>query len=311
MQELSHEEDLQTLEQIGVVQLSAIKERMLSRSLQDAMWTVIKSMSRYTTSIAHLSLESVRNSLQIMVERLQFVKCISTRFRHLPSNLDITRTAKGCNLYEREEKLSLRQCLYFVSRAKDCILVAEPPSYVSILDVISTVVSQVLGSSVRLPIASLLLAPEGSESSLVDAMGLCCDSRELEQSHGSNGMVGKEIQAQDALRVQFHPLRPFYRGEIVAWRMQNGEKLRYGRVPENVSPSAGQALYRFKVETAPGVTEALMSSQVLSFKCVSMEGMVGPSTSLEESTTDSRKHVEAEQDRGGLTSSSQVRILLL
>lgn len=311
MQELSHNEDLQTLEQIGVVQLSAVKERLLSRSLQVAIWTVIKSMSRYTRSVAHLSLECVQNSLQIMGERMQFVKCITTRFRHLPSNLDITRAAKGYNIHEWEEDLPLHRTLYFVNRARDCILVAEPPTYVSILDVISTVMNLVLGSPVPLPIASLIFAPDGSESAVADAMRLCCDKRELEQNLGSIGLVGKEIQAQDALRVQFHPLRPFYRGEIVAWRIQNGEKLRYGRVPENVSPSAGQALYRFEVETAPGINQALLSSQVLSFKSVSMGDVIGPSTSLEASTTDKREHVEALQNLGGLTSSSQVTILLL
>ncbi|PKI36687.1 hypothetical protein CRG98_042917, partial [Punica granatum] len=301
------DKDLQTLGQIGAVPLSAIRERMLSGSLQVAVWTVVKSMSRYTPSIGHLSLESVQNSLQLIGERLQFIKCISTRFRHLLSNMDITRAAKSSNILEWEEDSSQHRTLYFVNRSKDCILVAEPPTYVSILDVISTVVSQVLGSPIPLPIASLFISPEGSESALIDAMGLCSDKRELEQRRGSSGLVGEEILAQDALQVQFHPLRPFYRGEIVAWRLQNGEKLRYGRVPEDVSPSAGQALYRFKVETAPGVTAALLSSQVLSFKSVSVGSFSGPSTSSSESATESRKHVEALHGRGGLTNSSQAQ----
>ncbi|XP_031371785.1 sacsin isoform X1 [Punica granatum] len=306
IEELS-DKDLQTLGQIGAVPLSAIRERMLSGSLQVAVWTVVKSMSRYTPSIGHLSLESVQNSLQLIGERLQFIKCISTRFRHLLSNMDITRAAKSSNILEWEEDSSQHRTLYFVNRSKDCILVAEPPTYVSILDVISTVVSQVLGSPIPLPIASLFISPEGSESALIDAMGLCSDKRELEQRRGSSGLVGEEILAQDALQVQFHPLRPFYRGEIVAWRLQNGEKLRYGRVPEDVSPSAGQALYRFKVETAPGVTAALLSSQVLSFKSVSVGSFSGPSTSSSESATESRKHVEALHGRGGLTNSSQAQ----
>ncbi|BAS91615.1 Os04g0675300, partial [Oryza sativa Japonica Group] len=44
----------------------------------------------------------------------------------------------------------------------------------------------------------------------------------------------------------------------------------YGRVPEDVRPSAGQALYRFPVETSAGETCMLLSSQVYSFKSVSM-----------------------------------------
>ncbi|OWM69792.1 hypothetical protein CDL15_Pgr025641 [Punica granatum] len=62
----------------------------------------------------------------------------------------------------------------------------------------------------------------------------CVLTRELEQRRRSIGLVGEEILAQDALQVQFLPLRPFYRGEIAAWRIQNGEKLRYGRSTETV-----------------------------------------------------------------------------
>lgn len=57
----------------------------------------------------------------------------------------------------------------------------------------------------------------------------------------------------------------------MAWKTgKEGEKLRYGRVPEDVRPSAGQALYRFPVETSAGETCMLLSSQVYSFKSVSM-----------------------------------------
>ncbi|GJV35574.1 sacsin isoform X1, partial [Tanacetum coccineum] len=85
------------------------------------------------------------------------------------------------------------------------------------------------------------------------------------------GILGTDIITEDALQVQLNPLRPFYKGEIVAWQSQTGEKLKYGRIPEDVSPSAGQALYKINIETSPGKTETVISSHVFWFKNHSME----------------------------------------
>ncbi|KAL6189694.1 hypothetical protein ACLB2K_036097 [Fragaria x ananassa] len=165
---------------------------------------------------------------------------------------------------------SMHRTLYFINRTNTCILVSEPPPYISVFDVIAIVVSLVLGSPTPLPIGSLFICPGGSETAIIDLLKLCSDKQEMEATSGSNGLVGKELLPQDVRQVQFHPLRPFYTGEIVAWRSQNGEKLKYGRVPEDVRPSAGQALYRFKVETSLGLMQPLLSSHVFSFKSVAM-----------------------------------------
>ncbi|KAL5540659.1 hypothetical protein UlMin_042851 [Ulmus minor] len=269
IEELVHEEHLQTLEYIASVPLVAIREKLLSISFQEAVWTVIKSMAGYIPSLNNLALNTIQNLLEAIAEKLQFVKCLHTRFLLLPKSLDITNATKASIIPECAAGFQY-QTLYFVNQSRTRMLVAEPPSFLSVFDVVAIVVSQVLGSPTPLPIVSLFVCPGGSEMAIVDTLKLCSDKKEMESSVGRNSLVGKEILRQDAPQVQFHPLRPFYAGEIVAWRSQNGEKLKYGRVPEDVRPSAGQALYRFKVETSPGETQPLLSSQVLSFKSTSM-----------------------------------------
>ncbi|TXG69797.1 hypothetical protein EZV62_004732 [Acer yangbiense] len=107
-------------------------------------------------------------------------------------------------------------------------------------------------------------------------------SRDIEATSAS--LVGKEILAKDALQVQFHPLRPFYKGEIVAWRIQNGEKkLKYGRVPDDVRPSG--------------------------FSCMLMGDEASTATIPEDinSVTDTKSHDEIpENSRRGKTMTSQV-----
>lgn len=246
-----------------------------------------------------------------MARKLQFVKCLHTQFLLLPGRKDITCSDEesifsscGCG--------SPHRTLYYVNQAKTSTLVAEPPSFVSVLDIIAILISHVLGSPIPLPIASLMDCPEGSESVVVDSVRLCPDNREPEQRNWTNGLLGKEIYPQDALQVQLLPLRPFYRGEIVAWRLETGEKLRYGKVVEDVSPSAGQALYKFKVETVSGVTELLLSSQVFSFRNEFTES-VGSSAGVRNFSPADTDQINTQipgNSRTGKIRSSQVRTLV-
>lgn len=313
LQELCHRKQLQTLDCIGSVPLAAIRDRLSSTSLHSAICTVVKSMSRYLPALSHLNLELIQKTLDTVAGKLQFVKSLNTQFVLLPGRIEITRADKE-SYFPGWEGGSPHRSLYFVDQGKACIIIAEPPACISVLDVIAIVVSQVLGSPIPLPIASLFFSPEGSESIVIDVMKICSDKRELEQRHWSNSLLGNEIQPLDAIQVQFHPLRPFYRGEIVAWKLQNGEKLRYGRVPEDVSPSAGQALYRLKVEMMAGVTELLLSSQVFSFKNISM-GIAGSSASLQDdvpAVIGRRTRMEiSENSRAERTRSSQVGLVLM
>lgn len=277
IEELDKEDDLHTLEYIGSVSVAFIREKLLSRSFQGAVWTLVNSIANYIPARNTVPLETLRTLLESVAEKLQFVKILQTHFMLLPKSLDVTLVAKDSIIPDWENG-SKHRTLYFMNRSRTSIFVAEPPTYVSVLDVVAIVVSQVLGSPTPLPIGTLFLCPEGSESAILNILKLSSDKRDIEPT--SNKLVGKELLPPDALQVQLHPLRPFYRGELVAWRSQNGEKLKYGRVPEDVRPSAGQALYRFKVETAPGVVEPLLSSQVFSFKGISMGNEATSSATL-------------------------------
>ncbi|XP_057960552.1 uncharacterized protein LOC131152729 isoform X2 [Malania oleifera] len=284
IEELDHHEHLQTLECIGSVSLESIRQKLFSRSLQSAVCIAINSIASYIPSFETLALENVQYSLESVAEKLQFVQRLHTHFLLLPKSIDITHIAEESIIPGWEGGFRHRT-LYFINHSKTCILVAEPPTCISVLDVIAIVVSQMLGCPIALSIGSLFLCPEDSETAVADILRLCLEKRNSEPTRGSSIFIGKDILPQDALQVQFHPLRPFYTGEIVAWRSQNGEKLKYGRVPEDVRPSAGQALYRFKVEIGQGVTENLLSSQVLSFRSVPMGNGDSSSTSLEDCST--------------------------
>ncbi|KAI9084975.1 hypothetical protein K1719_032967 [Acacia pycnantha] len=305
VEEIDENEQLQTLDSVGCVSLVTIKQKLSCSSLQIAVWTIVNSMGSYIPAVNNLALDTIQSLLKSAAKNLQFVKNLKTRFLLLPKLVDITRVGKDFIIPEWKGE-SAHQALYFVDKSKSCILIAEPPTYVSIFDLIAVVVSQVLGSPTVLPIGPLFVCPEGSEISVVNVLNLCFDKKEVESTRGSSNLVGKEILPQDARLIQFHPLRPFYSGEIVAWRSQNGEKLKYGKVPEDVRPSAGQALYRFKIEIAPGVTQVLLSSHVFSFKSIAAsspmsETLVGDSLVV----SSNRPHVEVSESSGRGGSSSQ------
>lgn len=307
LQELVHEEHLRKLECISSVSLVAVGEKLRSRSFQDAVWTVVNSMVSYVPATNKLTFETVQNSLEAVAEKMQFVKCIHTRFLMVQTSVDITCEAKSSVIPECSAG-SKHQTLFFINQSKTCILVAEPPAFLSVLDVIAIVISQVLGFPIPLPIGSLLFCPGGSETAVVDVLKLCSDKKEMDASVRKNSLIGNEILPQDALQVQFHPLRPFYLGEIVAWRSQNGEKLKYGRVPEDVRPSAGQALYRLKVETSPGMMQPILSSHVLSFRSILMDEKTSESL-LDDNHTLYHSMGNAympENSRNGMAISSQV-----
>ena len=56
-------------------------------------------------------------------------------------------------------------------------------------------------------------------------------------------------------------------------------------IPEDVRPSSSQAFCRFKMDTAPGVIETLLPSQVFSFLSISMDNQASSSTTLLESNS--------------------------
>ncbi|RZB94315.1 sacsin-like [Glycine soja] len=298
IEELDENHTLQTLGSLGSVLLVTIKQKLSSKSLQTAVWSVVNSMSSYIPAFNSFSLDTIEFLLNSTAEKLQFVKCLKTKFLLLPNLVVVTRAGKDFIIPEWKND-SAHQTLYFMNQSRSRILVAEPPTYISLFDLIAIIVSQVLGSPIILPIGSLFGCPEGSEIAVVNVLKLCSDKKEVEPVNGSSNMVGKEILPQDARLVQFHPLRPFYSGEIVAWRPQHGEKLKYGKVSEDVRPSAGQALYRLKIEVSPGDTQSFLSSHVFSFKSVSASSPLKESLVHESPVLGSnRPHVDFPESSG-------------
>ncbi|KAL3643316.1 hypothetical protein CASFOL_014131 [Castilleja foliolosa] len=276
-EELDKNEDLCNLESIGSVSLATIRQKLASESFQLAVWRVLNVVASTNLSFVMPVQEKVKKSLESVAERLKFVQCLYTRFLLLPNSLDITLVSNDSNLPEWGE-VSKHRALYFIDQLNTCVFIAEPPQYVAVTDVIAAVISHILDSRISLPIGSLFLCPQYSETAVLDILKLCSHTRDAEFRGGAEYFIGRDILHQDATRVQFHPLRPFYKGEIVAWRSSNGERLKYGRVPEDVKPSAGQALYRFLVEVSPGITETLLSSNIFSFKNISYTDEELPAT---------------------------------
>nr|GEU62755.1 hypothetical protein [Tanacetum cinerariifolium] len=144
------------------------------------------------------------------------------------------------------------------------MLIAKPPSGVSVVDLVAIVVSHVLGSPIPLPIASLFLCLKYSKTKLNNIQKVPSRNRVMDTVGCGNGFLGKEVHPEDAKKASSCRAWPFYKGEIVAWRSHEVEKLKYGRIPEDVRP-AEQALRGVKVETSPGKTKTIKSSLVYSF----------------------------------------------
>ncbi|GFQ05377.1 sacsin [Phtheirospermum japonicum] len=303
-EELDKHEDLCNLEYIGSVSLATIRQKLVSESFQLAVWRVLNVVASTNPSFVMPVQEKVQKSLESVAERLKFVQCLYTRFLLLPKSLDITLVSNNSSLPEWGE-ISRHRALYFIDQLKTCVFIAEPPQYVAVTDVIAAVISQILDSTIPLPIGSLFLCPQYSETALLDILKLCSHTRDAEFRGGSDYFLGKDILPQDAIRVQFHPLRPFYKGEIVAWRSSNGERLKYGRVPEDVKPSAGQALYRFMLEISPAITETLLSSNIFSFKNISYTDE-GLSATIQEGDNMVPENTRAETSGGVSSRPSQL-----
>ncbi|RAL41091.1 hypothetical protein DM860_008789 [Cuscuta australis] len=303
-EELLIEEPVQTLESIGTVSLAYMRQRLLSTSFQQAVCQILCSLGSSFPALA-ISFSEIHSLLENAAEKLQFVPSIYTHFLLLPDCIDITYIGKGSIMPEWPVE-SRHRALHYIDKGKNLFLVALPPSYMSVLDIIAFVLSDILGSPCPLPLGSLIMCPEGSETTVIDILKICSESKQSENARNCSDLIGKDILSQDAQRVQFHPLRPFYMGEIVAWRSQNGERLKYGRIPKDVRPSAGQALYRFGVEIAPGMIDALLSSQVFSFRSVSLDSEAS-SVSLTDDFSTNMVSDNPESSGRHKTSTNQLR----
>ncbi|PKA59238.1 E3 ubiquitin-protein ligase MUL1 [Apostasia shenzhenica] len=263
------ESNLHVVHQIGSVQLNKIKDKLLSKTFQDAVWNLIDGMEVHSPLFQGMNSEQLEMSLRRAASKLQFVTTLNTRFFLLPNNVDITQIPPDFVIPEWEWSPRNRT-VHFVDRLRNLALVAVPPSYTSLYDVIAAVVSQMLEAPSVLPIGPLLACPDGSEKAILNVVNLGAESGLIRDCKNII-LAGRELQPQDALQVQFLPMRPFYRGEIVAWKSgKEGDKLRYGIVLQDARPSSSQTIYKFPVEIAPGEQQPLLSTQVFSFRSVSL-----------------------------------------
>ncbi|PWA82439.1 Histidine kinase-like ATPase, ATP-binding domain-containing protein [Artemisia annua] len=266
-EELDHVENLQTLERIGSVSLAFIRLKLLSRPFQAAVSSVLYNFSSITSGSKNQDFSTLQRSLELVAERLKFVRCIYTRFWLLPKYLDITRTSKDSVIPEWESRSSTQGSLYYVDRSNTCMIIAEPPGYVSVTDIIALVVSHVLGSPVPLPIGPLFLCPQNSETAIVNILKLSSAERMMSTVGRGTDFLGRDVLPGDAVKLVSDPTRPFCKGEIVAWKSKNGGPLKYGRIPEDViRPLPEQPFYTLRLESSPGKSETVLSSHVFSFK---------------------------------------------
>ncbi|KAK1419824.1 hypothetical protein QVD17_29187 [Tagetes erecta] len=253
MEELDYVEHLETPEEGSLV---AIRQKLLSRQFQVAVSTVVNNFSRITSSSTNPDFPTLQTSLVFVAKTLKFVQRIYTRFWLLPNFVDITNVSNNFG--------SSQRAFYYVDRSRTCMLIAQGgPNYIPVVDLVALVVSHVLGSPVPLPIGSLFLCPQDSESALVNILRLPSHERVMR----GTGLLGKHLLSRDEMKV-LHTVTPlvtlFAKGEIVAWRKRKGGKLRYGRIPEGVR--LGQAFCRFNIETSPGMITTIISSHVFRFR---------------------------------------------
>ena len=171
------------------------------------------------------------------------------------------------------------------------LLVAQPEPHAAPADVIAAALSDVLCLPAPLPLAHLLTCPDaGLQAVAQDLIDMC-----VVPSGGSstNGPVGLVVTPAHEALAQFRPLRPFREGEICAWRppapvLAPAEAARaaalarataggqpaavqqaalcYVRVVADAAVTPGAVVYPVTVETAPGETRALLSTEVMSFR---------------------------------------------
>nr|XP_027096073.1 uncharacterized protein LOC113715968 [Coffea arabica] len=79
VEELDTREDLQTLQCIQSLQLEEVKHRLLSKSFQAALWTIVGSIASEVPAFNPV-LQNVQRSLKMVAENLKFVKCLYTSF---------------------------------------------------------------------------------------------------------------------------------------------------------------------------------------------------------------------------------------
>ncbi|KAI5066266.1 hypothetical protein GOP47_0018890 [Adiantum capillus-veneris] len=259
---------LEYIDQFGNISKAHIIEKLKSESFQDAVWTLLQDFSREMPSLEPLAQHEVARRLLWSAENLHCVKHLRTQFLTVSGKVDITREKRV------DLPAEVNHSTYeFIDKQNGRIILAEPPDYVMMSEILSVMVSKVLGSPACLPLSGLFNVTVGTECRYLEIMRLrpYQDKYMKPRLDSYQGIApGDELSRSDAAQVQVHPLRPYYSGEIVAWcsDFAPDTKLKYGIIVEDVRAPSGQAIYYLPVEICPGRIESLLSSNVFSFKSV-------------------------------------------
>lgn len=288
---------LEYTDHIGGISKITVVKKLQNKSFQLAVWTLVQDFTQEIPSLKTWTKNEVEISLLSAAENLRFVKRLYTRFVMLQGNVDITRkianeTSTASSSHSTED---LGHRVYeYIDKKNAKALLAQPPDFISISDILAVLISRLLDSPMCLPLSSLFSAPIGSEDDAMEIMRMRSHKQEdFRRSRGKTyqGITpGKQLLMYDASQIQVHPLRPYYAGEIVAWcsDLACDTSLKYGVVVEDVRAPAGQALYYVQVETGPGESQTLLSSNVFSFKGATLEKkFVSPPSQLSVSTSQS------------------------
>ncbi|CAM6095372.1 unnamed protein product [Calypogeia fissa] len=307
VEELDENRSLEIVDVIGQTSRMSVAEKLRSRVFVEAVWGLVKEAGQNFPSLKQLTKDQIEKTLHSAAAGLWFVRRLYTRFWLLPRRIDVTKHSPmaSSSMSSTDTLESGHRVFEFVD--KNRILIAEPPDYITLTDLLAVVLSRLLGSPSCLPLNPLLTSPLGMEGTVKRVLRLGpnqTDATERERIQQS-GIPGMNVIGPDAALVQCHPLRPFHAGEIVAWRSdENGEaQLRYGRIVEDVRASAGQALYRLQLETGPGEIRILLSSQVFSLKATTATD--GYSPNAEEGSTSTASDTKPETNGQIVASSSQ------
>lgn len=275
MQVLDNSVPLEFTDFFGDISKENIMKRLKSESFQLAVWTLVQDLSQEMANLKPLAKCEIERKFLWLAENLECVKHLNTRFVIVNGNVDITKRSTSRSSEVDFVTYVEHSVHEYIDKKNGKVLLAEPPDLVFLPEILSVMVSKVLDSPICLPLAGLFNVAVGSECIYAEIMRLRPYQHENSKSRLKNNQVivlGDELSTSDASQVQVHPLRPYYAGEIVAWCSDFAPetKLRYGRVIEDVRAPSGQAVYYLQVETGSGEMLSLLSSNVFSFKSVSI-----------------------------------------
>eukprot|EP00803_Ostreobium_quekettii_P010692 evm.model.scf_230.1 EVM.evm.TU.scf_230.1 scf_230:55-29919(-) len=248
--------EVPSIQGLGLRQVSA---RLQNTAFAGAVHGVLKVFGSALPSLRGMSYRQVRATLSEVAEKMRFVAACHTKVVMRATGADVTGSSAG--VYE------------FTCSGTGAMYIAAPPPAMPLAGVLSQAISRALQLPVRLPLELLLTcAVDDIDACFVATVG---GKRPEELNEASAaGECGTPLVPSDRNLLQLKPRKRYQCGELVAVvKHTDGHNARsgktpmtYARVVEDAAPSVGEALYNVAVETEPGHRQALMSTEVYSFR---------------------------------------------